>query len=506
MGSSNLANLAALGVICNLSEYLLTGERCPWDSIESVNGSWRYYTCSGMTTAPIVTGSDSQARNQRRAPSSPTLRRVIALATSLWLIVLVAIGLRLAYGWDQVRDAAPQTLTVHFQTETGFIAYSLVTGKGFSSPQGEESGPTAWLTPVYPLLIAGLFGFFGVGTLHAFYASVFMNMLFSAVTCIPMFYVGRRLGGIGLAAGAAWTWALLPNAIILPFGWIWDTALTALLVALLFWATLSIVESKRWRDWLGYGLLWGFTLMVNPAAGALLPFWLAWLAYKSSEPASRGWRARLTKPAFSAAVVVLCCVPWTVRNYRVLHEIVPLRSNLGLELYVGNNENYDPLHPRIWPNTITREKEIYRFYRMGEMPFMHEEMRKAVKFIVAHPRVELRLTRGRIAEFWMGTPAPFQDFRRADSLLVLAVAVCDLLAVLGTIAGVVVLLIRRSEFAFPLVISPIIFPLIYYATHGSLRYRHPLDPIIVLLSAIAVAAAFHAVAAKNISPRSSRIA
>ena len=430
-----------------------------------------------------------------QVPPSRTVRRFAAIATSLWLIVFVAMALRLAYGWDHVREAAPQTLTVHFQTETGFIAYSLVSGRGFSSPQGEESGPTAWLTPIYPLLIAGIFHFFGIGTLHAFYASVFMNMIFSALTCIPIFYAGKRLGGVGLAAGAAWTWALLPNAIILPFGWIWDTALTALCVALLLWATLAIVRSERWRDWCGYGLLWGFTLMVNPAPGVLLPFWLAWLAYKSPAPARQGWRARVAKPVFSAAVVILCCVPWTVRNYRALHELVPLRSNLGLELYVGNNENYDPLHPRVWPNLITREKEIYRFYRMGEMPFMHEEMRKAVSFMVAHPGVEVRLTGGRIAEFWAGTPAPLADFRRADSPMVLAVAVCNLLAIVGTIAGIAVLLAKRSEFAFPLITSPVVFPLLYYLTHGSLRYRHPLDPVIVLLSAIAVAAVLRSVTA-----------
>src|SRR5579862_79565 len=196
-----------------------------------------------MTTR-IAAGSDRGVHGGSQVPPSRTVRRLAAIATSLWLIVFAAMALRLAYGWDHVREAAPQTLTVHLQTETGFIAYSLVSGRGFSSPQGEESGPTAWLTPIYPLLIAGIFRFLGIGTLHAFYASVFMNMIFSAATCIPIFYIGRRLGGVGLAAGAGWAWALLPNAIILPFGWIWDTALTALCVALLLWATLAIVRSE----------------------------------------------------------------------------------------------------------------------------------------------------------------------------------------------------------------------------------------------------------------------
>jgi hypothetical protein len=451
-----------------------------------------------MSTVRVTTGRGAGVQGEREVPGWQATRRIAALAGSLWLIVLVAMGLRLAYTWDQARQTAPEVLTAHFQQETGNIAYSLVRGRGFSSPQGSETGPTAWLTPTYPLLIAAIFRVFGIGTLHAFYAAVLMNMIFSAATCIPIFYVGNRIAGARVAAGAAWAWALLPNAIILPFQWIWDMSLTALMVALLLWATLFLVESSRWRDWCGYGLLWGFMLMVNPAPGALLPFWLTWLAYgySGSGPIRESWRARLTRPAFSAVVVVLCCVPWTVRNYRALHEFVPLRSNLGLELYVGNNENYDPLHPRIWPNVITREKEVYRFFRMGEMPFMHEEMDKAVNFMVAHPRVEVRLTLGRVAEFWTGTPAPLRDLQRVDSPLLFAVEVCSLLGMIGMLGGIVVLYARRSPFAFPLAICPVVFPLLYYATHGSLRYRHPLDPVIVLLTVISVAAAWQAVAGR----------
>jgi len=36
-------------------------------------------------------------------------------------------------------------------------------------------------------------------------------------------------------------------------------------------------------------------------------------------------------------------------------------------------------------------------------------------------------------------------------------------------------------------VFPVIFPCLYYATHADLRYRHPIDPIVSLLTAIAVA-------------------
>jgi hypothetical protein len=33
-----------------------------------------------------------------------------------------------------------------------------------------------------------------------------------------------------------------------------------------------------------------------------------------------------------------------------------------------------------------------------------------------------------------------------------------------------------------------VYPVIYYVTHASLRYRHPIDPVVLLLSAALVAA------------------
>ena len=55
---------------------------------------------------------------------------------------------------------------------------------------------------------------------------------------------------------------------------------------------------------------------------------------------------------------------------------------------------------------------------------------------------------------------------------------------LGTIGGLVLLFLAGNEFAFPVASFPLVFPLTYYLTHASLRFRHPLDPILVLLSTI----------------------
>jgi len=108
-------------------------------------------------------------------------------ATSLTLILVIALGARAAYAWNQERQMRADLVgLVPFLNETGNIAFSLAKGHGFSSPYWQETGPTAWLTPVYPALVAAIFKIFGIHTPHSFFAIVFLNILFSTATCVPL--------------------------------------------------------------------------------------------------------------------------------------------------------------------------------------------------------------------------------------------------------------------------------------------------------------------------------
>jgi hypothetical protein len=196
----------------------------------------------------------------------------------------------------------------------------------------------------------------------------------------------------------------------------------------------------------------------------------------------------VAKPALALALALLCCVPWTVRNYVVFHRFIPLRSGLPFELYIGNNENYDERRNGL-PPAITFEREVLRYLKMGEMPFMDEEKRKAFAFMAAHPGVELTLFSKRFVAFWIGTAQPIQAFEDNDVLLLRAILIGNFLTAIGAACGIAILFIRHKSSAFPLATFPIIFPIIYYVTHTSLRYRHPLDPIVLLLTAIAFGAA-----------------
>ncbi len=414
-------------------------------------------------------------------------RRIIAATASLWLIVAVALACRVAYAYHESRAIPAEALaSVPFQQETGNIAMALATGKGFSSPTRSGTGPTAWLTPVYPVLIAGIFRVFGVFTLQAFYAAAALNILFSAATCVPIYFAGKRIAGIGAASLAAWLWALFPNAVVIPFQWIWDTSLAALLAATILWATFALAESRRIRDWCTYGLLWGFALLTNPALGSALPFLLVWTWYRARREGSGS--GHIGRPAVALAVAILCCLPWTLRNYAEFHRFIPLRSNFPFELWLGNNEVFDDRSPNINAR-ITRYGEARRYAQLGETAFMQEKWNLAIDFMRTHRRLELRLSRWRFLSFWVGSFHPMQDFETVDSLWLRTIFALNFLTAIGSAIGIVVLWRAQSPYVLPTAVFVVVVPLVYYVTHASLRYRHPIDPIVLTLTAIAVVGA-----------------
>jgi Dolichyl-phosphate-mannose-protein mannosyltransferase len=432
---------------------------------------------------------DSFRDDSRRTGEGVKLekRKIIAAAGSLWLILAVAIVCRVGYAYVQVREISAEALaSVPFEGETGNIAMALATGKGYSSPMRSDTGATAWLTPVYPLIVAGIFCVFGVFTSHAFYAAAALNILFSAATCVPIYFALKRIAGIGAASVAAWLWAVFPNAIVIPFQWIWDTSLTALLAATILWATLALGESRRMRGWCEYGFLWGFALLTNPALGVALPFLLGWAVYIERRDA-RGSRAsgRFARLATALGVAILCCVPWTVRNYAQFHRFIPLRSNFPFELWIGNNEVFDDRSPNVHAR-VTRYEEARRYGQLGETAFMKEKWKLASEFMRTHKGLEVRLTRWRFMSFWVGSFRPVEDFENADSAWIRGIFALNLLTAIGGAIGIFMLWRTRSTYAFPAAVFVVVVPLVYYVTHASLRYRHPIDPILLMLTAIAL--------------------
>jgi hypothetical protein len=416
--------------------------------------------------------------------------RLLLLFTSVWFIAFAALTSRLLFAWNQQGKIPHGALaTVPFDQETGNIALSLSQGYGYANLFRKNTGPTAWLAPVYPFLLFVIFRFFGAMTLASFFTAVLLNSIFSAAATFPVYAVARRAAGGPFAAATAWGWVFLPAGILMPFEWIWDTSLSVLLAASLVWLTLRVAESSKRTSWLAYGVLWAFALLTNPALGIGLPFLFAWAISRSGFPRLRSW----TTPVASLALIVLCCLPWTLRNYRHFHRLIPIRSSLPFELWIGNNDIFDQ-HAVHGIQRITRYEETRRYSELGETAYLDEKSRRAFFFIRKEPALFAKLTGRRITATWLGTEHPYDDFKRTDSLLVRSILIINLLLAAGTVVGTSLMLVRRHPLNVPLIVFPVLYPVIYYVTHTSLRYRHPIDPFLLLLTVFSVVSAIRAFA------------
>jgi hypothetical protein len=385
-----------------------------------------------------------------------------------------------------------------FGWEMGRIARALATGRGFADPFNGHSGPTAWTPPLYPLLLAGVFRLFGVYTLLSGWVILTINSVFSAATAPAVYQIARRCfghrtgekpDGLSIALWSAWLWALYPAAMQFAAKWVWDMALTAFLftwVLVLALRLRGIGEPRtanpetRTSLWLSFGALWGLIALSNSSLLTFLPFcglWILWPIWPSLRdrvsllPALRG--ATLAALCFCAVIS-----PWTVRNWHVFHAFVPMRSNFGAELYEATIFSYDGFP---WGATLPLAEsapEFQRYEHMGEIAYSRSQGERARASIRAHPGPFLRNTLRRVYFFWISVPHPLDSGILVEAARRLNFCFFSLTGWFGLMLA----LRRRIPGAWLFLWAFTVIPLIFYFVTVQARFRHPLEPVICILS------------------------
>lgn len=373
-----------------------------------------------------------------------------------------------------------------FGWETGRIARSIASGQGFSSPFASGTGPTAWLAPIYPYLLAGVFKVFGVYTNASAVAILSLNSIFSALTILPVYFIARRTFGPGAALWSGWLAAMFPYAWYWGIKWAWETSLATLLLTCVFLLSVRMAgigwiekdkweftPDARWNDWLLFGLLWGLIALVNPSLLLWLPFcgvWLLAIQLRRRQESRPIWQAMA-----AAAVFVFVLSPWVARNYFVFHRFIPLRSNFGAELRMGNADDAVGLW-RFWMHPSSNVLELQKYRQTGEIAYVHMKQQQALEFIRAHPAKFARLCARRAIYFWYGTPRD-----SGMEILTQGRNIGFLLSSILAFGGLWIMWRRRNPATFLFASLLFAAPLIYYVTFPHPRYRAPIEPEMLIL-------------------------
>lgn len=392
---------------------------------------------------------------------------------SILFIVIVAFLLRLAVvGIGHTYRITPRRDHFQFGWEMGRLARSIANGQGFSSPTDLPSGPSAWAPPLYPYILAGVFKVFGIYSRASAFVILTFNSIFAALTCWTIYRIGERMYGLTVARAAAWTWAVFPYAIYWPVRVVWETSLTTFLLSLALLLTLRMGDSAPSRRmWIGFGLLWGVIMLTNTAVVSMMPFCLVWIIYQHRR--RREW----VEAGLCILTAVLVITPWLVRNYEVFGRFVFIRDNLPLELHEANNDRSSGLwsrneHPGNDPEAMKN------FQELGEFRFMQQKKQEEQEFILAHPGRFLAFTFERAAYFWI---APPQATIVAGYDLRISRHFNFLLAAVLAFAGLWLTVRDRIRGGFLLACFLILYPIPYYMVNPFPRYKHPIEPEMILL-------------------------
>jgi hypothetical protein len=221
--------------------------------------------------------------------------------------------------------------------------------------------------------------------------------------------------------------------------------------------------------WALMGAYSGLAGLVNPS---LLPALLTLMGWAA-------WQTRKTLWYLPVALLTLAMVfaPWPIRNERVLHAFIPLRSTVGFELWVGNRAGASGfLDESQFP--IFNRWEYDQYAAKGEVAYMRDKSALAKAYIRSHPRVFLRLSAVRFFRFWTGT-----GNKDGSVIFTLHAVLTSSLGFMG-----IWRLVRedRIRLAVLFLLPLMVFPLPYYITHAEFRYRLVIDPLLTILAAYAL--------------------
>jgi len=286
-----------------------------------------------------------------------------------------------------------------------------------------------------------------------------------------MMHIARKLFNRSTALLAGIVWAISPPLLFLPTIF-WDTSLSICLLMGLLALVLHYRQRPSSGAWILLGVYCGVAVLINLAMVFLLLTVLGWLAWQQR-------RAPLRNVTLGILTFAIVFSPWPIRNARVFHAFVPLRTTVGFELWMGNHEGstgylQEPLFP------MYNAAELNDYKQRGEIGYAQNKSQLARTYIEQHPATFAALTARRIFRFWTGT-----GNSNGSAIFALHATLTSILGILGLWPWLAFGKQRRglgTLFAIPL----LLFPLPYYITHAEFRYRLVIDPLLTILAAYAV--------------------
>lgn len=404
-----------------------------------------------------------------------------------WLLSVFVVALLLRGGWGAVRLAGlddPSALEFPDEQQYWSMASSLCIGEGLK----DELGFQATRMPLYP----GVLSLFSGATHGVIIAKVFQWVI-GAVVAVLTAGVAATLFDrrVGLLAGLLV--AFDPFLVFFSSLLLTETLFVAALVGL-WWIIERFLTSRGTKPvrnhaktralglirWVLVGLVAALCVYVRESSLGLVVVVLCFIAV-----CRRLDRSSLAGVAVVGGILITALAPWAARNRQVIGEWCWLTTRGGISLYDGVGPQ------ATGAGDLGTIKQMPAVRGMGEVEWNRYFLDESWKAIRADPGRIVKLAGTKLARLWN----PFPNVRQYQSPLARVVSVAWTVPIfaLGAI-GTLCLLIRNRKdglrIAFFLLLPALYLSILHSLFVGSVRYRLPAMPMIEILAAVALVAAF----------------
>jgi len=349
------------------------------------------------------------------------------------------------------------------------LAQSMANGHGYSA---DGVQPTAYRPPGYPFLLMPVYSITGGSVL----AMRFIGVL-ALAGCVWLVYrLGRRIGSPAVGAVAAVVMACYPLGIYTATALYPQIPALFLLLAQIEFGQRAVERSGGAR--VGYvfvsGLAGGLLVVTVPNFAVSAFIVLVWLGWRNRRAA---WRTA------AAILVVMAVIPglWCVRNVVSLHAFVPVSTNDGINLLLGNSENTTPGGgTNVDISRYDQEAKNRHLDEVGINRFFSDS---AVDWITAHPVDAAVLFVEKVGNnFAYSSEMATSGQGGSASDLLLAVTYYPLLglALWRVISARRRPLTGEEKLAVGLIVLNLLLLAVFFTR---LRFRVPLDGLTILLAA-----------------------
>ena len=408
----------------------------------------------------------------------------VILAISVFLRVMAAM-----YLGNQV-ELLPG---IHDQISYHTLSLRILDGHGmtfseFWWPATKAGSQTAHWSYLYLGFLATMYKIFGANPLVP---RLLQAIAVGILQPYLAFLLGRRIFGdhVGLfsaALTAVYGYFIYYSAALMTEAFYIVAILLSLYLAILI--TDWIEENKSHPQFLAI-LKWGFFMGITLGIVVLLrqlfllfvPFLFVWILWRAG-------RKSIGILGISGIILILLIIPFTIFNYSRFNRFVLLNTNAGFAFFWGNHPIYGTKFEPILPDEMGSYQELIpeELKGLNEAALDQELLSRGIQFVVDDPVRYIQLSVSRIPpyiNFWPSSES---------GLMSNLVRVGSFGLILPFILyGLYLSIIHRKKPFFKQPLSLLYLYVLVYAgihilTWTLIRYRLPIDAILVIFAGLAL--------------------